>query len=772
MLRKIVRVEDFRSMKAWSSDVEFVTVNLIYGSNGTGKSTFAALFDHFVQNQAETGNVRVEILDATDSPRTLSAVDDFFWPNVRVFNRAYVGRNIRFDQTSGPDASALLTLGERQIEAEARQEVIQDRLGAISAEQIVAERQRDLSQTSQSRLATRTASQIAQELQLVGGRYAARTYRAPEVKTLLVDRVALASGQSLNVEEDLKTVTASPMSEALYEPAPIVDLSALWERLRLLRARTVTSAPLPELENNPQAERWVQSGLALHEHATTCYFCMSEIPAARRADLDRHFDASLIALQTDLAAFSSEISAAVQSARTSITELPATNLLFESIRADYGRACEATNEALDLYVAYAAALERLVVEKGENLFSSLTTGAQPPYESPDLTTAEKLVDQHNHRVAGLETMRAEAAQRIEHSRILAIAEEFDVHQTTIETNGAALAALASERAALIEERDALPTSELDPRPLAQSLNSDLAYLLGRDELKFAVNGDKYEIQRGGEPASHLSEGERTAISLLYFLCSLDGHDVQQGRLTVIIDDPVSSLDSSVLVGASSHLWGRLVDALTPRQVFILTHNFDLFRMWSNQFSRRRRPWIQTRPAALYEIRMRYDTIGRTPRRVPVISEWPTDAGLQKRMRSEYHYLFWRLARTLEDCRNNPSIESDLDAAAILPNIARRVLEGFFAFKYPDLIDNFEGSVTRANAKADAATQQRIVRFLHQYSHNGEADTSRGVPRPEAVTVLTAAFDLMKAIDADHLSSMCAALDVDEASITSIAEPVT
>jgi hypothetical protein len=142
------------------------------------------------------------------------------------------------------------------------------------------------------------------------------------------------------------------------------------------------------------------------------------------------------------------------------------------------------------------------------------------------------------------------------------------------------------------------------------------------------------------------------------------------------------------------------------------------------------------------------------------------------MRSEYHYLFWRLAKTLERCRNNPSIESDLDAAAILPNIARRVLEGFFAFRYPDLIDNFEDAVTRANSSADPTTQQRIVRFLHQYSHNGEADTSRGVPRPEAVTVLTAAFDLMKVIDSDHLSSMCAALDVDEASITSPEKSVT
>lgn len=139
------------------------------------------------------------------------------------------------------------------------------------------------------------------------------------------------------------------------------------------------------------------------------------------------------------------------------------------------------------------------------------------------------------------------------------------------------------------------------------------------------------------------------------------------------------------------------------------------------------------------------------------------------MRSEYHYLFWRLAHTLEACRQNPSIESDLDAGAILPNVARRVLEGFFAFRYPDLIDDFAGSVTRANEDADPTTQRRIERFLQQYSHNGEADTSRGVPRPEAVTILTAVFDLMKVIDSDHLSSMCAALDLNEASLTSSAE---
>src|SRR5690606_22602732 len=73
---------------------------------------------------------------------------------------------------------------------------------------------------------------------------------------------------------------------------------------------------------------------------------------------------------------------------------------------------------------------------------------------------------------------------------------------------------------------------------AEELNREVAAYLGRDELRFDVEQNGYRITRGGYPAMHLSDGERTAIAFLYFLKSLQGTDFDLKTGVVVIDDPV------------------------------------------------------------------------------------------------------------------------------------------------------------------------------------------------------------------------------------------
>jgi len=765
LLKRIVRVDDFRAMEAWSPSVEFSKVNLVFGSNGSGKSTFASLFEQYPRDPDGVGSVQVEVVDELEQSRVISSVDDNFWPGVRVFNRDYVQRSIRFDGAAGPNATALMTLGKRQVEAEARRIVIQERLKTIPAEQVPFQRELDSSRRGMDQLLTRTAQSVGQELQAGGAHFNPRTYRAPNVRALLQDRQALSDNSSANVEEDLVVVTMPAMSTVAWNSAVLVNAATYTSALQSLLARTITSVPISELENQPRSEAWVQSGIALHADRETCLFCGEPLQDARMSDLAHYFDASLIALQQDLAALRTDLERSITNASTSLNSLPVSGLLLESFRERYESSIAELNDDVAAHRGFAEALIAVLDDKSTHLFSEVFLPELPSTPILSFDVVSSLIEENNTQLIELDRNKLEASTRIENSRVLAISNEIDGYETSVGSNQGELDRLQAERQALVDERDALPTSELDPLPLATSLNDDLAYLLGRDELRFTVVGDQYEIQRGGESARHLSEGERTAISLLYFLSSLHGHEVETSRLTVVIDDPVSSLDSSVLVGASSHLWRRLVESDDTQQVFILTHNFDLFRMWSNQFDHRSSVQRRTRSTALFEMRMKATTVAGVSRRSPLLSEWPTDINIRKRIRSEYHYLFWRLAHTLEDCRLNPSIESDIDAASILPNVARRVLEGFLAFKYPEMIDNFEGAVMRANESADPVTQQRIVRFLHQYSHNGEADTGRNVPRPESVTILTSVFDLMRTIDSDHLHAMCIALDVDENQVT-------
>lgn len=101
--------------------------------------------------------------------------------------------------------------------------------------------------------------------------------------------------------------------------------------------------------------------------------------------------------------------------------------------------------------------------------------------------------------------------------------------------------------------------------------------------KLATAGERnnlYEIQRldGSDAKRTLSEGERTFIAFLYFYHLIRGSQTATGMTddrVVVIDDPVSSLDSDVLFIVSS-LIKRVIELCRSggqiKQVFVLTHN--------------------------------------------------------------------------------------------------------------------------------------------------------------------------------------------------------
>lgn len=100
----------------------------------------------------------------------------------------------------------------------------------------------------------------------------------------------------------------------------------------------------------------------------------------------------------------------------------------------------------------------------------------------------------------------------------------------------------------------------------------------------------YEVVRTetGTVAKNLSEGERNFIAFMYFLQQVYGSDNKNGNLKdkiVIIDDPVSSMDSSTLFIVSAEIRKlvsicrnnadnrrNLTDDNFIKQIFIFTHN--------------------------------------------------------------------------------------------------------------------------------------------------------------------------------------------------------
>ena len=281
------------------------------------------------------------------------------------------------------------------------------------------------------------------------------------------------------------------------------------------------------------------------------------------------------------------------------------------------------------------------------------------------------------------------------------------------------------------------------RQPAEELNHELASYLGSDHLKLVVNETGYSLTRDGLPATNLSEGEKTAIAFLYFLKSLHDRSFELAKGIVVIDDPVSSLDSNALFSAFGFMKVRTKSA---GQLFIFTHNFGFFRQvknWFNHLPGHNKADISQRPARFYMLDAGYDGSVRSSvlkALDPLLHEYE----------SEYHYLFKKVYETAHGAAAGTS----LAAYYGLPNMARRLLESFLAFRYPSLSGQLLKQVDQVKC-IDPAQKARLVRFTHTHSHDEQ------VPEPEhdlsilseTPQILRDLLDLMAGEDKGHFEEM-------------------
>ena len=321
--------------------------------------------------------------------------------------------------------------------------------------------------------------------------------------------------------------------------------------------------------------------------------------------------------------------------------------------------------------------------------------------------------------------------------------------------------------ALQEERMALVNTEGDPIPAAETLNLEVSRILGRDELHFEVteDGKHYQITRNGVPAKGLSTGERSVIMLVYFMETV-ARQTNSEKPIVIIDDPISSLDSDVFMGISAYIWSEVINKKHAEQLILLTHNFELFRQWDIQLEGAKR-FIEH---SLYEIRSVHapDRNGGCLRS-PQLVKWPPTKNSRKKVRSSYHHAFWSIYQAKLQLENNDSLDTRLDAQLLFPNVIRRLLESFLAFKIPDHVGDFTGSMRQAGQmlagsgyQGDAdALRLRLTRYTHAHSHNESPASDLIISPDEVQTAIAAVFTFINAIDSVHFSGICSVLDIDE-----------
>lgn len=764
--------EDFK----WDASVpDLARINVIYGANGSGKTSLANALELSDVASKRHENISVEVESEGSRHLTAGSYDPVF-DRVHVFSSEYVVRAHRF-RSDNPDMDPILTLGQRTADAEeklvglrAQVEIDGKALAELKRAVRAAEKKR-------SDALERVSKHVVADLTTVGGKFQSRSHYSVKVVENLY--AGSHSNWSLVSDEALakdKQLIASPAMDSLpgLRSGSIEVRAELSAEAHATLAKTPITIVLDTLEKHPEATSWVQEGQAFHTSSHNCIYCGSLLSADRKRDIEQHFAGEVAEVQLGLDSLIAELAGIENELATFETQLPKRAELYPDLRNSFDASVTAfRSEKKELGGWLAELSERLRLKRQNVLAESEHTTVSTP-KIVNLDDVATVVTSHNAQADNHAELVDAATRRIERHHLK---DSESVLAEVVEEIKSVKAVVSLAETNLQEKRDqvvSLENVEGDPLPSAQVLTSEVSRLLGRTELTFESVGDRYRVLRHGSPAVGLSVGEQTAITLVHFMEIVARADHSGGKPIVIIDDPVSSLDSNVFMGISTYIWTECLSKQNAAQLVLLTHNFELFRQWDVQLEalHKGRGVAKVFPAQTYELASAHAKVSGNIRRVPRLAKWPPSEGVRKKVRSSYQHAFLKVVEAYQELRADGTLERRLDAQLLFPNVVRRMLETFVGFKRPDLIGDFTGAMRECKALLEASEfqgdadelRQHLTRYTHTYSHDESPDTTDTVNPDEIAAAIRSVFIFMDALDPGHFRGLCAIAETTPAEV--------
>jgi wobble nucleotide-excising tRNase len=574
---KLSEIASFKGPTATLEDLK--SINFIYGSNGSGKTTISRV-----------------IADPPGNPKC--AID---WKGgtpiqTLVYNRDFVERNFN----PSTELKGVFTLGENQAETLEKIKLSRSELDVLLNKiQILSQTLRgdDGMGGKRGELATLEnalkekcwAQKQKHDANLHGAfegyRGSSEKFKGKVLQELSTNTSTLIP--QVDLEKKCDSVFGSTPSIEPSVPAIDTKMLLAHETNPILKKRVIgkedvdIAAMIRKLGNSD----WVRQGRSYFEiNENTCPFCQQRTNEEFAKSLEAYFDETFIADSKaidDLSINYKTDSERLQQLISGIIATPSRFLDVEKLKSE--------KQLLDSKITIN--LQRLAEKKKEaSQIVELESLSNVILEINMLVDAANVeVSSHNAMVNNLayekRTLTAQVWRfvleelKTDISDYQKMSEAIKKAVVSLEEQIAASLANKSEKEANIRALEKLTTSV---QPTIDSINILLrSFGFIEFSLAKAANGTSYKLVRenGSDAKNTLSEGEKSFVTFLYFYHRLKGSETESGMTTdriVVIDDPVSSLDSDILFIVSSLIKGIFDEIRSKsgqiKQIFILTHN--------------------------------------------------------------------------------------------------------------------------------------------------------------------------------------------------------
>ena len=367
--------------------------------------------------------------------------------------------------------------------------------------------------------------------------------------------------------------------------------------LDLIEKKIISSSdtPFANFIKAMNSTAWVKQGMA-HYHSVSdgkCPFCQQQLPASFEDDIKACFDEQFEKETQAITNLQADYKDSANTLFVPMSKIPESNISDAEIAA--------YKDKLSALKGVIAGNLELIAKKQQDYAIAYELEATKPLLDELADMIEKFnqsIDEHNAIVSTKPAKQQECRKQVWELISYMLKDEIKAYKTSLgaitkelgqidsrlQTNASVIKNIGSQISVLLK-------NTVNTRDTVESINQLLkdSGFQGFYLREKVSTPNVYEVIRNdGSIASNLSEGEKNFIAFLYFYHQIKGSDTPDEKNTdkiVIIDDPVSSMDSSTLFIVSAliremicvcennvHPTDAYVKDRYIKQLFILTHN--------------------------------------------------------------------------------------------------------------------------------------------------------------------------------------------------------